>query len=323
MNKEMNKKIFTAKQFITLLVFIVILIGLWAVFAFLVKEDYLSRIMLWATLVFGTGTIITSVLAIGISILTIKKDTILRHQKIEEDANRFIIENNDELLYIPLCLIANAFNNHHRYIRKIYNSFNVLNKDVQIEVLKQLNYECDLIKNNAWIDSGIKLVQSFIADNDLGPDFLYDGAKYFHRALRYSSLDYDARCEYEHFMPDVFNWNPKIFFVENQHYSEHVSFYDYLDSYLTSKEKVNLHKDKKPLSVLATLKNLRDCPEEEICYWMMEVVASISTLLIKKKTNGDSKRMSSSDAPISTFEDRYLDVLMDLYNLASFAGNQN
>lgn len=317
----MNKKIFTAKQVILLIILILTLIVGLAVYAFLIDEKILQRSTLWATLVFGTGTIITSILAIGISIFSLKKDDSLRHQRIKEDANKFINENNEEILYIPLCLIANAFDNHHRFVRKIYNAFNILNKELQQEILKQLNYDYELIANNRWIEKSIKLIRDYIAENNLGSDFLYDNAKYFHRAMNYADLQYDSHCEYEHLMPDVFNRNPKIFFTNNKSYTENVSFFTYLDSYLTAKKNDPtsfwLNMDKKPLSVITEIEDLRNCPEEKICYWMMEIVVSITRIIIRDNGGVEDMvyQLTKGDARIETFEDRYLEVLMELYNL--------
>lgn len=299
------------------------MIGVWAILAFFLKEELLTRFSLWSNLVFGTGALITSILAIGISIISLRKEETLRRQKIEDDANRFIQDNIDEIEYLPLCLIAKAYDNHHKYIRKIYNSFNTLNAEIQEEVLRQLNYEYELINGDGWIDKGIELVRQFIKENDLGKDYLYSGAKYFHRAMKYPDEVYDGFCEYKHIMPDVFNWNPKIFFKEDKVYQENVSFYDYVDSYINARNNdptlFNCHKDQKPLDILSSKYGFSMCAEQELCYWIMEVVSSITILMIrenkKKMDIEEVQQLSRGDAEITNFEDRYLDVLMDLYNL--------
>ena len=130
----MNKSLFTTKQTITLILLIFALIGLWALLAFFLQEDYISRFSLWASLVFGTGSLITAVLALAISIHSFRNTEAMRIQKLEEDANKFISNNNDEIQFLPLCLIANSYDNHHKFERKIYNEFNVLNRELQKEV---------------------------------------------------------------------------------------------------------------------------------------------------------------------------------------------
>lgn len=292
----------------------------WAVLSFGIKNELVDRFSLWASLVFGTGSIMTSALALIISINSFRRTEEMRNQKIVEEANKFINDNNNEILYIPLCIIACAYDNHHHYIRAIYNSFNVLNDGVQKEVLKQLHYDYDIPNNNAWIDVEICNIQNFIKDNELGRDFLYDNAKYFHRAIRYSKNEYDGKCEIEHIMPDYFNWNPKIFFNEDKAYQDNVTFYDYVESYLHTKENdsvlFQIHKQDKPLDLLSTIADLHYCDESVICYWMMEVVVTIAVLMQRQINVEEPCRMSRGDAEILTYEDRYLDVLMELYNLA-------
>lgn len=304
------------------LVFIALLVVAicWAVLSFNIRNELVDRFSLWASLVFGTGSIMTSVLALIISINSFRKTEEMRNQKIVEEANKFINSNNNEILYIPLCIIANAYDNHHHFIRAIYNSFNVLNDDVQKEVLKQLHYDYEILNNNAWIDAEICNIQNFIKDNELGKDFLYDNAKYFHRAIKYSEKYYDGKCEIEHILPDYFNWNPKIFFIDDKAYQENVTFYDYVDSYLHTKKSdpvlFQIHKQDKPLDLLSAIANLHYCEESIICYWMMEVVVTIAVLMQQQINVEEPCIMSRGDAEILTYEDRYLNVLMELYNLA-------
>ena len=246
----MKKKIFKTKQFVILIILILFLIGIWFLLAFLLKEESLPRYSLWATLVFGTGTIITSVISLGISILSFRKNEELLHQRVIDDANKFIDENSSEILYIPLCLIANAYNSHHKYNREIYNKFNILNPEIKKEVLNQLQYEYPIIKNSNWIESGIDVIRKFIQENDLGKDGLYDGAKYFHRAMKYARLPYDLKCEFKHIMPDTFKFNSGIFPLLNENDRGKITFHNYVLSYLEEKnknsEEFNKHKEEKP-----------------------------------------------------------------------------
>ena len=65
------------------------LIGVWTILSIFIPEKCISRLSLWASLVVGSGTTITSVLALMISIMSYKKTEMLRIKKIEEDAVRF------------------------------------------------------------------------------------------------------------------------------------------------------------------------------------------------------------------------------------------
>lgn len=56
---------------------------------------------------------------------------------IEYQARKFIINHGDnDILYLPYCVIASGVNRHHKHIRQIYNDFDALPNDVQKEVLR-------------------------------------------------------------------------------------------------------------------------------------------------------------------------------------------
>ena len=46
---------------------------------------------------------------------------------IEYQARKFIIDHGDnDILYLPYCVIASGVNRHHKHLRQIYNDFNAL-----------------------------------------------------------------------------------------------------------------------------------------------------------------------------------------------------
>ena len=75
-----------------------------------------------------------------------------KNERIGNEAKNFIIDHEKEIDYIPLCLIARAFNNHHKYLREIYNDFNKLNKEIYSTLEKVL-----INKEDTYLDeNGIK-----------------------------------------------------------------------------------------------------------------------------------------------------------------------
>ena len=311
-----------SSQLLYLIILILLLVGIFGAVAFLIDEKLVSRFSLWATFIFGIGTLITSVLALSISILTYKREEKLLNEGIVSDANRFINENNDEIEYIPLCIFANAYDNHHKYCRKIYNEFNLLNRKTQIEVLNQLHYDYQLISNRIWITKCLNYVDKFIEENDLGSSFLYDGGKYFFRTMDYPNKEYDHMCETQPIIDDVFHWCSGIHFNGDIAYKNKVSFDNYLRSYLSAKarndELFQVHKDKKPITLLSNICNFGCCDEDYLCYWVMQIIESTTMLMIDhilKSKNKNYIEYSSGDAQIETYEDRFLDILLELYNL--------
>ncbi len=71
------------------------------------------------------------------------------------------------------------------------------------------------------------------------------------------------------------------------------------------------------MDVLKARINFGCCIEQDLTAWMMHVVETFAVIIEgdNKISNDEIQYLSSGDAVIETFEDRYLDVLMELYNL--------
>ena len=313
---------------ILILLGVVTVVVCWAILSFCIKDEFVDNMSLFVNMVVGTGSLMMAVIALFISVLSYKNTESQKRIAIEEKARAFISENNEDIAYVPLCIIARAYDNHHKYFRDIYNAFNLLNNDVQNEVLKQLNYEYRLIKDISWNENAIDKVRNFIKVNDLGEDFLYDGAKYFHRAMRYGDNEYNSSYEHKAFLQDLFNWTPKIFFRGNDACQANITFDEYLRSYLNAKEKNDplyiINKNKKPLDVLAECINFYSADEDVVCYWVVSVVQSITWLLIEKSQKDDKvfDDINITEDYIKTYEDKYLDVLSDLYKYSQIVNKQ-
>ncbi len=244
---------------------------------------------------------------------------------IEYQARKFIIDHGDnDILYLPYCVIASGVNRHHKHIRQIYNDFDALPNDVQKEVLKQAGYDYQLIEGSDWINEGIKEVEDFAEKYDFGDTFLYDGAKYFHRAFSdHSSALTSNYHELEPLFEDKLGWNsPETIKIVQ---ANKLSFSLYLESYyqafVLNDKRLNKNDAIKPLGYLTTIKNFHNCDEEELCFWMMESVCELSTLVLRTRYGGFlngvyiNGEISRGDALSETFEDKYYEALMYLYTL--------
>lgn len=242
-----------------------------------------------------------------------------RYEEIKNTAKKFIVEHDDSIEYMPLCIVAVAYNNHHKYNRKIYNDFNMLLLEEQKEVIKQLKYEDFVIKGNHWIDKGIEKVITFIEEYKLGSNVLYDNAKYFHRALNYSKNLCHDYGELDPLFKDVFDWKTKWMIGDKG-----LTFSQYYDAYL---KRVCIEKDVRylagnysaPIDAIIDVKNLINCNADIVCFWMMIVVQVTCAKIINRYQyfhNGVELNLHfSGDACIETFEDKYLQILLDLYDV--------
>ena len=130
-------------------------------------------------------------------------------------------------------------------------------------------------------------------------------------------------------MPDFFGWCTKPLGKGKKKKVEKISFDSYLTSYLEAKEKnddlYKSNKDKKPIDVLAAAIGFSIASEDCVCCWIMQIVLSVALTMIFKQIDIENKEvilLSRGDAISQTFEDRYLEVLMELYNLWLVSGGR-
>lgn len=250
---------------------------------------------------------------------------------VEYQARKFIIDHgNNDILYLPYCVIASGVNRHHKHIRQIYNDFNALPNDVQKEVLKQAGYDYQLIESSNWIDEGIKEIIDFAEKYDFGDTFLYERAKYFHKAFSdHSSV---LACKYdksELLFEDILGWySPDKITITQSIFGplpDKLYFSLYLESYyrafVLNDKSFNKSDAIKPLYYLNQIKNLDDLYGEEFYFWIIEIVRELSTLVLRTRHGGFlddiyiNGEISRGDADPETFEDKYYEALMHLYTL--------
>lgn len=244
---------------------------------------------------------------------------------IEYQARKFIIDHGDnDILYLPYCVIASGVNRHHKHLRQIYNDFDALPNDVQKEVLKQAGYDYQLIGSSNWIDEEIKEIESFAEKYDFGDTFLYDGAKYFHRAFtEHSSALTSEYNELEHLFDDKLGWNN----LETKKIvqTDKLSFSLYLESYyrafVLEDKSFTKNEATKPLDYLKEIKDFPNCEEEELCFWIMVSVREMASYVERTRHGGYMNEIEITgaihrgDAEPETFEDMYYETLMALYEL--------
>lgn len=275
--------------------------------------------------------ILTLIATIAISIVLYylnnkhkKEEEILKNEQL---AKAFIIDNNDIVDYIPLCIVASALNRHKKHHRALFNEFNKLSDDVQKEVMKQCNYEIDLIKGNEWVSKSINYVNKFLNDNNLGNErnnYLYDDGKYLHYAIRYfSEKEYDNKRNKEKYINPF--PNKKIGFEEDKPVEYLIDFDTYCDDYMfyvirSTRKDFIIYKSEKiaprPIKYLEAVENLLSgsTTDEDVCYWVLDFVNFFSIYIINTMSSGYPNDYMS-DAEIKTFEDKYYEVMLSLYLL--------
>lgn len=255
-----------------------------------------------------------------------KSDNKRYKSDVEYQARKFIIDHGDnDILYLPYCVISSGVNRHHKHIRQIYNDFDALPNDVQKEVLKQAGYDYKLIeKSSDWINEGIKEIEYFAEKYDFGDTFLYDGAKYFYRAFtKHSAALTSNYHDLEPLFEDKLGWNSPetIKIVQTNKLSFSLYLESYYQAFVLNDKRLNKNDVIKPLDYLGTIKNFRNCDEDELCFWIMENICELSTLVLRTRHGGFLNgisikgKISRGDAIPETFEDKYYEALMYLYAL--------
>ena len=281
------------------------------------------------TTIIISGATLIATIAISIVLYCLNNNHREKEERLrnEQLAKAFIIDNNDISNYIPLCIVASELNRHKKHHRALFNEFNKLSDEVQKEVMKQCNYEIDLIKGTEWVSKSINYVNKFLNDNNLGNDsnnYLYDDGKYIHYAIRnYPEKEYDDRRyskKYQNPFP-----SKRVGFEGDNPVEYLIDFDTYCDDYMflvirSIRKDFIIYKSEKiapkPIKYLEAVENLLSgsTTDEDVCYWVLDFVNFFSIYIINTMSSGYPNDYMS-DAEIKTFEDKYYEVMLSLYLL--------
>lgn len=281
------------------------------------------------TTIIISGATLIATIAISIVLYCLNNNHREKEERLrnEQLAKAFIIDNNDISNYIPLCIVASELNRHKKHHRALFNEFNKLSDEVQKEVMKQCNYEIDLIKGTEWVSKSINYVNKFLNDNNLGNDsnnYLYDDGKYIHYAIRnYPEKEYDDRRyskKYQNPFP-----SKRVGFEGDNPVEYLIDFDTYCDDYMflvirSIRKDFIIYKSEKiapkPIKYLEAVENLLSgsTTDEDVCYWVLDFVDFFSINIINTMSSGYPNDYMS-DAEIKTFEDKYYEVMLSLYLL--------
>lgn len=221
-----------------------------------------------------------------------------KEKEIKETAKRFIIDNADEIDYLPWATIAVGCFPQNKHVRRIYNAFSYLDDETKKEVLRQRKLDCDLIEDDSWIQDKISLIVEAIHKLELGNDFLFDGGKYLTRSYDYKKQKIDDLEQLKYTKDsydDVFNLGRMFLKHKGK-----LTYTQYLEDYLYCKydKPELLPKDKKiilPNDYLIKEENLGKCHEDYLCFWMMVMADEVMCYAIKY-LHWKEKEHSTTDA---------------------------
>lgn len=238
----------------------------------------------------------------------------IRRNQVEKElinsATAFLIDHEEERDYLPWCTIASSLHRLEHHTRKIYTDFCRCSPELQDTILMQAGFTIRTIKHSEWLDKCICGIQKYIKDNDLGKDWLYDTAKYFHRGFdRYRDTSWEN--------------TPRIFEpIEKENYSllanRKIDIGTYIEEYIWIKSH---HKSEEtetiipPIDYVEATQNLGTCDEAELCRWIMEILFYVCIIAHNTSilNSEDILTENNTDAVAYTFEDRYYEILWIAY----------
>lgn len=234
---------------------------------------------------------------------------------LKEKADIFLIDNEAERDYLPLCIFASNLHRHERHTRKIYTNFCRCSLELQNKILEVAEFKCRTIDGTEWLDKAIDKLKADIEKYNLGRDYLYDRAKYFHRGFeryREDKWDYSYKQLFEPIVENRFTLACEA--------TNLITISDYVEDYFYyCIEKHNADKVKgnplPPLDYLWESQNLAIIKESEVCGWIMEIVDAITVIIHNKTIERDNDLYFDdlTDEEAETFEDKYYETVRALY----------
>lgn len=272
---------------------------------------------IWSFLVDVSSLIVTTVLTIKIYRLERSHEKEREQMEVEarkkavvETARVFLIDNEDEIEYLPLSVIAKSLNLKRKHHRAITTKFLRCSEEVQKEILKQVSFQ-PIEVSKEQVSTVLKLLRDDIKTYCFGRDVLYDGAKYFHRAMeRYSDKEIETVNPYifEDIKRTHFYQGDSLKLLKDTSYNGTLYgyMYDYIHSADLGKSKWLLQP---PIDMVLSQCDLAGCPEEIMTFWMMRIVIDCCRVFAESEED-----FIFDEDLIETQEDMYYYAVMVLYN---------
>lgn len=246
---------------------------------------------------------------------TIISEEILQHEDYDEETNmeaqKFCMKYEKELALLPLCQIAYDVDPLHNDVRKMYTDYKLCNSKVKRRIMELKEIPILDFSDVSWKERCINKYNNQILEDGLSTrEFLYEGAKYFHRA-------YERYSEYE-----IVNFDPRIFErpfkggIAEAFLKDNLTYLSYyiIDFYWYKKEHPE-HYVEPPMDYLWQLCDLGGCHEAEMTFWICKFIITSSYQMVEDGYPKDERweNVFIKNELIQTQEDLYYYALLQLY----------
>ena len=237
-----------------------------------------------------------------------------------QKAKEFCIKYEEEIELLPLCQIAVNIDPLHKFVREMYNAFNLCDEGTQaliLELKKQRKLEFD---DDDWRYSALEEYREKLKEYKLSKgEFFYDGGKYFHRA-------YDRYADYH-----IENNDPYVFkrLCESKMVKAIVpdlksSIGFYINDYFWMRDNQPRKRPKPPLDYMWDFLGLRGAPESDVTFWMCRFIIDTCGYFVPTvnysaegyeydEMDLQNVGLGDSEGLLNTLEDMYLYALLELY----------
>lgn len=244
-----------------------------------------------------------------------------RHEETEEKARKlavaeaaktFLIDNEDEIDYLYLAVIAVNLKLKRKHHRSIITKFLRCSEELQQEILRQANIDAFTITMDDVNTAIQKLDNAMRESHYYTRSILYDGAKYFHRAFeRWADITIEDPNPYIFEDFERSEWHGKDSELPWRVSRHTTNLSHYMLNYCNCKEMGLKQEDiQSPVDMVFEKCNLGSCDESTMTFWTMRIIIDSCRTVI------DSNLMyfGFDDLVIETQEDMYYYTILILYN---------
>ncbi|MDE6208260.1 MAG: hypothetical protein K2M73_01135 [Lachnospiraceae bacterium] len=190
-----------------------------------------------------------------------------------ESAKNFLINNDNEIEYIPLAEIAAKLKIRRKHCRHLINRYLRCSEQQQQEILCQANIP-DIQVSMDSVQTALKYLQADLNKYKFGRNILYDEAKYLHRAFeRWSEVAVDDVNPY--IFEDLLKseWHGEQSGVSWRSSNCSTTLSSYMWDYLHPTEiNIDRNRIKPPIDMVFQKCNLGYCEESTMTFWTMRII---------------------------------------------------
>lgn len=220
---------------------------------------------------------------------------------IVENAKVFLIDNDEEVEYLPLSEIAAKLKLKRKHCRQLTTRYLRCSKQQQQEILQQANIPNIQVSMDN-VHTALKYLQDDLDKHSFGRNILYDGAKYLHRAFeRWADIPVDDVNPYIFENLKESEWHDEQSEIVWRFSNCNITLFSYMWDYLNAEELgIDKNNIAPPIDMVFQQCNLGSCDESIMTFWTMRIIIDACHIIQKSKSED-----IFDESLIQTQEDMY------------------